>query len=204
VNVDTASGGTVQLTCVPAALFTLTVADAGNGSGTVTSDRGGINCGTTCSATLGSGTVVTLTASPASSSRFAGWGGACSGTGGCTVTIGAATQITANFTGQVVLTVSNNGFFSPGSCNGFTCTADLYFTGTVFSPGVISCAPQGNNVSAVCGAIVDLGSSVTLSASPSPGSNLAGWSGCDSTDGATPANCLITMTGSRAVIASFH
>ena len=46
------------------AAVTLTVAKAGNGTGTVTSDVGGINCGSTCAVGYPNGTVVTLTATP--------------------------------------------------------------------------------------------------------------------------------------------
>ena len=78
--------------------FNLSVVRAGGGSGTVTSSPAGINCGTTCSASFTSGTAVTLTASPAAGSTFAGWsGGGCSGTGTCTVTLTAATSVTATF-----------------------------------------------------------------------------------------------------------
>src|SRR5207244_152459 len=52
---------------------TLTVSKAGTGSGTVTSTPTGITCGTDCSASYASGTVVTLTATPAAGSVFAGW-----------------------------------------------------------------------------------------------------------------------------------
>ena len=40
---------------------------------------------------------VTLTASPGASSTFAGWSGACSGTGPCTVTMDAARTVGASF-----------------------------------------------------------------------------------------------------------
>jgi hypothetical protein len=62
---------------------TLTVQKAGAGSGTVHSTPAGIDCGATCSASF-SGSV-TLTATPAAGSTFAGWSGGCSGLGGCTV-----------------------------------------------------------------------------------------------------------------------
>src|ERR1035441_6612514 len=42
--------------------FTLTVTEAGTGSGTVSSSPSGISCPSTCSASFSSGTVVTLTA----------------------------------------------------------------------------------------------------------------------------------------------
>lgn len=44
-----------------------------------------------------SGTSVTLTATPASDSTFAGWSGACTGTGSCTLSIDAAKGATATF-----------------------------------------------------------------------------------------------------------
>src|SRR5439155_9283102 len=45
-----------------------------------------------------SGTVVTLSASPAVGSALTGWsGGGCSGTGTCVVTLSAATTVTATF-----------------------------------------------------------------------------------------------------------
>ena len=44
--------------------YTLTVAKAGTGTGTVTSSPAGISCGGTCSASYASGTAVTLTAAP--------------------------------------------------------------------------------------------------------------------------------------------
>ena len=69
----------------------------GTGSGTVTSSPSGINCGSTCTANYASGTSVTLTAAPASGSTFAGWSGACTGTGTCTVSMTAARNVTATF-----------------------------------------------------------------------------------------------------------
>lgn len=77
---------------------TLTVAKKGNGSGTVTSNPAGMNCGATCSASFAFETSVTLTATPQSGSVFVGWrGGYCSGTGVCTVAADDAKRITAEF-----------------------------------------------------------------------------------------------------------
>ena len=89
----------IQLT-VQAATQTLTVAPSGNGSGTVGSSPVGISCGSTCSHAYATGTVVTLTATPASGSVFSGWSGACSGTGGCSVTMSQARAVSATFTLQ--------------------------------------------------------------------------------------------------------
>lgn len=77
----------------------LTVTKSGTGTGTVTSSPDGINCGSACSASLNANTQVTLTAAPAEGSTFAGWSGACSGTGTCKVTMTGAKNVTANFGG---------------------------------------------------------------------------------------------------------
>jgi List-Bact-rpt repeat protein/putative Ig domain-containing protein len=77
--------------------LTLTVTMAGIGGGSAASSPVGIACPTTCGATFKSGTVVTLTATPDAGSAFAGWSGACTGTGTCTLTMNAAQSVTATF-----------------------------------------------------------------------------------------------------------
>jgi hypothetical protein len=79
------------------ASFTLTVAPGGAGTGAVTSTPAGISCGSDCSEPYAFGTVVTLTAAANAGSGFAGWSGACTGTGTCVVTMNAATSVTATF-----------------------------------------------------------------------------------------------------------
>jgi hypothetical protein len=76
---------------------TLSVSRTGDGSGTVTSSPAGIDCGAACSAAFGYGTVVTLTPTATSGSRFTGWSGACSGTGTCEVTMTQARDVSATF-----------------------------------------------------------------------------------------------------------
>ncbi|CAK0780704.1 hypothetical protein CCP4SC76_7560004 [Gammaproteobacteria bacterium] len=69
------------------------------GSGTVTSSPTGINCGSTCSANLASGASMTLTATPATGSTFAGWSGACTNSSGtCALTMDATKNVMATFT----------------------------------------------------------------------------------------------------------
>ena len=70
------------------------------GSGTVTSSPSGIACGATCSSSFLSGIQVTLTATPAQGAVFNGWGGVCSGTGNCVVTMNAAANVSAAFSGN--------------------------------------------------------------------------------------------------------
>jgi hypothetical protein len=75
----------------------LTVGLNGNGSGTVTSSPSGINCPGDCSESFAAGTQVTLTAAAAPGSSFAGWSGACSGTGTCTLSTSGTQAVSARF-----------------------------------------------------------------------------------------------------------
>ena len=81
----------------------LTIDRPGTGTGGVTAS--GLTCagGSTtqampCGANYPLHTVVTLTAVPDPNSTFAGWGGACTGTGTCQVTLSMARLVTATFT----------------------------------------------------------------------------------------------------------
>jgi uncharacterized repeat protein (TIGR03803 family) len=76
---------------------TLSLSLNGSAGGKVTSSPSGIDCGSTCSASFNAGTQVTLTASPAAAWSLAGWGGACGGIGGCSVTMNANTSVSASF-----------------------------------------------------------------------------------------------------------
>jgi hypothetical protein len=76
---------------------TLTISRAGTGRGTVTSSPAGIDCGQACEVGFGVGAKVTLTATAAAGSRFAGFSGACTGTGSCRVTMDEARAVTAAF-----------------------------------------------------------------------------------------------------------
>lgn len=73
-----------------------------NGTGTGTVSGSGISCGSVCSGDFSPGTVVTLTATPASGSTFAGWSGACSGTGNCTVAMNTSASVTATFNSTTI------------------------------------------------------------------------------------------------------
>ena len=76
----------------------LSVVLEGSGSGTVTSNPAGINCGTSCAASFTPGTTVSLAASSASGSQFSGWSTNCSGMGSCNVTLTTSDEfVTATF-----------------------------------------------------------------------------------------------------------
>jgi hypothetical protein len=75
----------------------VTVAKAGDGTGTVSSTPAGIDCGVTCAASFEEGTVITLTAAADPGSEFTGWSGACTGVGQCAVTLGADATVVATF-----------------------------------------------------------------------------------------------------------
>ena len=67
-------------------------------------------------------------------------------------------------------------------------------------------SPAGINCGATCTAQFTDGTSVTLTATPTPGSGkgassfFSGWSGCDSTNG---SQCTVALASDRTVTATF-
>jgi Divergent InlB B-repeat domain len=155
--------------------YTLSVSKTG--SGTVTSNVGGINCGATCSASLNTGTAVTLTATPASGYAFTGWSGACTGTGTCTTTMNAARSVVASFA-QLTYVLS------------------VALTGS----GTVTAMPAGINCGTTCTAAYASESTVTLTAVPASGNQFSGWGGACS---GTTTNCTVAMTAAKSVTAGF-
>ena len=94
---DQGVGDDLGGTCTEGTLYTLTVSLGGSGKGGVTSTPDGLTCAdNTCTGKYIPGTVVQLTATP-TMGQFLGWSGACSGTGGCSVTMSADQQVGALF-----------------------------------------------------------------------------------------------------------
>jgi hypothetical protein len=76
--------------------FTVTINKAGAGTGTVTSNSAGIDCGATCNGQFPQGSTVDLAAVSDPGSVFAGWSGDCSGTDPCSLTQNATVTATFN------------------------------------------------------------------------------------------------------------
>ncbi len=100
IPVYNATNVTVEVMKIP----TLTVRLAGAGWGAVSSSPQGIDCDEgACAARFYNGQTVTLSATPAQSgpfepnSVFAGWSGACRGTGRCTLKLDSDRSVTATF-----------------------------------------------------------------------------------------------------------
>jgi hypothetical protein len=166
-----------SVTATFAITHSLTVGKAGDGSGTVTSSPAGITCGTDCSENYIYNTSITLTATPATGSTFSGWGGACTGTGACVVTMTAAKSVTATFTKTYLLTASKAG------------------TGS----GTVTSSPAGIACGTDCSQYYNYNTPVTLTATPATGSTFTGWSGACTGTG----SCVVTMTTAKSVTAAF-
>ena len=169
---------TATFAVVQASSFTLSVTRQGTGSGTVTSSPAGIDCGSTCSSTYTDGTIVALTATAATGSRFDGWSGAADCTDGV-VTLNQNTTCTATFTsvGNATLKVGRTG---KGS-------------------GTITSSPAGITCGSDCSQTYPIGTEVRLTATPAPGSAFDGWTGdADCADG------LVRMTSSKTCKARFR
>jgi len=96
-TVSPVSATTITATFAPATVVALTLTVSGSGSGTVTSSPAGLSCGASCSVSFATGTSVALTATATAGSVFAGWSGACTGSGPCTVVMDQARAVTARF-----------------------------------------------------------------------------------------------------------
>jgi hypothetical protein len=136
VQVSGATSVSAVFNVVPA--YTVTVAGAGTGAGAVTG--GGINCtlnaGTatgTCSTSVDSGSVVTLTAAPGAAQTFNGWTGACTGTGTCQPTMTGAQSVTADFSHppadvtNMVAQVTGTATLSAAEIQRWDCNATATF-----------------------------------------------------------------------------
>ena len=160
--------------------YLLTVGKTGSGSGTVTSNPVGIDCGGTCSYTFLHGTQVSLTASAINGSTFTGWGGACSGAGACVVTLNAAATVTAEY-----------------AVNSYLLTVGK--TGSGSGSGTVTSNPDGIDCGGTCSYTFLHGTQVSLTASAINGSTFTGWGGACSGSGV----CVVTLNAATTVTADY-
>lgn len=153
----------------------LTITKAGTGTGSVSATPVGISCGTDCTESYMTGTVVTLTATPDPGSIFVSWGGNADCADGV-VTMDVAKTCRATFN-LPKLTITKAG------------------TGT----GTVASAPAGISCGADCTENYYAGTVVTLTATPDPGSLFTSWSGnADCVDG------IVTMDAAKTCRANFN
>jgi Divergent InlB B-repeat domain/FG-GAP-like repeat len=184
VTMDASKTCTATFTAVPQT-FTLNVSvvkassSAGTGNGTVSSNLAGINCGSDCSESYTSGTIVVLTATPTAGSVFSGWSGHSDCNNG-SVTMSANRNCTATFNAQPVQTFG------------------LSVNKTGAGNGTVTSNPAGINCGSDCSESYTSGTVVVLSAHPAVGSVFSGWSGSGCSTGS------VTMNGSRSCTAMFN
>ena len=180
ITVTDTSGASASTTLTVRQRAALSVIRAGTGTGSVISSPAGIDCGTSCAALFDVGATVTLTPTPDSRSTFAGWSGCDTVSGDtCTVTIAAATTVTATF-----------------ELKRFTLTVERAGLGA--DHGSVSSTPAGISCGTDCSESYTIDTVVTLTASPDL--LFTRWSGCDAVSG---TSCTVTMTSARSVTASF-
>lgn len=169
--------------------YPLKVAKIGAGSGLITGTPIGfdsINCGGTCEisgAPINS--IATLTAAPDSDSVFIGWSG-------CTFVDGSFTPPKCHVTVNTFKNITAQ--FDPVR---YSLLAVKYGTGSgSLSAANLICAQSS------CFGDYNIGSSVTLTATPDAGS-VVSWTGTDAAD-CIGNTCVFSMTGPKYVIANFN
>jgi alpha-tubulin suppressor-like RCC1 family protein len=173
-------------------LLTLTV--FGNGFAQALSGALYLNCNggsLPCVRAFDQGATLTLTAS---GGTFTGWGGACAGTGPCTLTLTTSVAVTANFTGTPI---PNSGVINVGLLG---TVGDAFRGGNtiVSNPVGIRCTPSGYSN---CGMTLPPNTPVTLTAIAEIGSQFTGWSG-GGCSGNSPT-CTVASANNDFVNATF-
>lgn len=162
---------------------TISVTNAGSGSGDVTSNPAGIACPSTCFQEFASGYTVGLSAVPKAGSKFMGWSGDCTGAGPCSVVNSSkpVATVTAKFDRIYVLNVVKQG---SGTVTGAVGTATVINCGT-------DCSEETTNGKAT----------VSLVAQAAAGNQFKGWTGACSNQG---ANCTFPLNNTdHSITATF-
>ena len=163
----------------------LTFAGMGKGTVTFTPPGSKASCAASCSSRFAPGTTVTLAAAPGAGMSFAGWAGACSGTSACTITVSAATQVTALF-----YAISSG----PPQALSYTRAGN--------GSGVVSLFADGQTTSCDTDCTRSYGKDtiVRLTASAAAGNVLTSWSGACR---GRKQVCTLRMSAAKSVAATF-
>ena len=167
--------------------YTLTTNNSGNG--TITSEPGGINCGSACTSEYASGTTVGLVAKPDSGFVFRGWSGACQGNDSCTVTMDTAKTVNANFS-VLYTNILRVRYFGKGRIKSIIA---LFAGNGIATNTGIDCGD-------ICVEEYASPTTVTLDAIPEDGYTFAGWSGACAGSG----QCTVNVSGEEEVEARFN
>jgi Domain of unknown function (DUF1929)/Divergent InlB B-repeat domain len=178
---------------------TLTVkGGGGTGNGVVTSSPAGINCkitagvaaSTGCIAQFNQGIVVTLTTTTQLGHAFKIWSNACTGSGGCQVTMTVNRTVAARFIkGSFVITIAGG----TGTGNGrVTSQAGL-------TPAIDCAITNGTPAATGCSAKYPGSTALTLTATPAAGFAFSGWGAPCSGSG----SCTHSVVQARTINAAF-
>ena len=160
------------------ASVSLNIAIAGKGS--VTVEGLSINCSASCAQAVASGSAVHLDATPASGMVFSGWSGACTGTGGCDLTLTQDAAVTATF--------------APAPPSMVTLAVQVVGSGS----GRIVSSPTGIDCPGTCAMEIASGTPVTLNSAANPGSSFDGFGG-----GCSGLHCASSFSANTTVYANF-
>jgi hypothetical protein len=147
-----------------------------SGPGSVAADVPGLQCAATCTTTWNAGQQLRLSAAPGNAAKLVRWGGACSGSGSCSVTIAPGAAVSA--------------LFAPAA---FRLTVAVKGLGTVRSSGGIECKPR-------CSATLPSYRPTRLTATPATGWRLRAWSGACK---GAKKTCTVPMSAATSVRATF-
>ena len=149
---NSANNSAATSTTVTSNAVALSVGESGTGFGTVTSiSPAGISCQPTCVGSFQQGGSVTLTATPAAGSAFAGWSGACTGTGSCLVTMSGNETVIANFTltGTTACNATGAAIWIGGASGSWNTPSNWSPNGVPNSATVTVCIDDGSAPAAV-------------------------------------------------------
>jgi Divergent InlB B-repeat domain len=148
-----------------------------SGPGSVSADVPGLQCAASCTTTWNSGQRLALRATPHPGSKFVRWEGACSGSAGCALTVGAGSAVTA--------------VFGPAS---------FLLRVSVAGRGAVRSSQAGITCRSRCSATVPASMPVLLTATPAKGWKLRSWSGACR---GSKKTCTVPMNAASSARATF-